>query len=238
MPKRYRRASRRSGKRRRRGRRRSYRRLPRYRTKRIPVGLPDKAIYKLKYTEILSFDAGVGTFSTNVFRCNSIFDPNFTGVGHQPMYHDELAGLYERYLVIGSKLHVRFMHTSSAGSTTNPMMVYVWSSDGSADAFSSSQQMMENKEVTWRILDQSATSVTAHVNLSKGFNPRKAFQLGRGSVMNASGIGAAFGSNPSTQHFWHMGVVGIDGDPGRVVGIINIQYIVICRDVDKPMTQS
>lgn len=60
--------------------------------------IPARQIVKMKYAE---------TFTTNVsnaynynYNLNSIFDPNRTGVGHQPYGHDQLATLYNRYRVI------------------------------------------------------------------------------------------------------------------------------------------
>ena len=39
---------------------------------------------------------------------NSLFDPDFTGTGHQPYYFDQFATIYQRYTVIGSKLTATF----------------------------------------------------------------------------------------------------------------------------------
>lgn len=47
-------------------------------------------------------------------RLNSIFDPNLTGVGHQPYGFDQLALLYNRYRVYACKWNLRFQ-TYTAG---------------------------------------------------------------------------------------------------------------------------
>lgn len=41
-----------------------------------------------------------------VWRLNSLFDPDFTGGGHQPGYHDEWALLYKKYRVTGCKWYI------------------------------------------------------------------------------------------------------------------------------------
>jgi len=60
-------------------------------------------ICKQKYSETITTDAN-GLFT---FNLNSVFDPNRTGVGHQPYGFDTMASLYNRYRVIscGWRIH-------------------------------------------------------------------------------------------------------------------------------------
>lgn len=46
--------------------------------------------------------AGLNT--VYVIRANSLYDPDYTGVGHQPMFHDEMAEHYQKYTVMWSTL--------------------------------------------------------------------------------------------------------------------------------------
>lgn len=58
--------------------------------------IPSRYICKMKYSETVSTDS-TGQY---VFNLNSLYDPNRTGIGHQPYGFDTLAGLYNRYRVI------------------------------------------------------------------------------------------------------------------------------------------
>lgn len=58
--------------------------------------IANRYICKMKYAESITTDA-TGQFQ---FRLNSVFDPNLTGVGHQPYAFDNLATLYNRYRVV------------------------------------------------------------------------------------------------------------------------------------------
>jgi hypothetical protein len=49
------------------------------------------------------------------FKINSLFDPDFTGTGHQPKGFDQLAALYQRYRVYRVKYQIDFV---SIGNTT------------------------------------------------------------------------------------------------------------------------
>lgn len=52
----------------------------------------------MKYAETVQTSA-TGQYQ---FRLNSLFDPNLSGVGHQPYSYDNLALLYNRYRVIAT----------------------------------------------------------------------------------------------------------------------------------------
>lgn len=81
--------------------RRARKSKPRFRRKQINVNralqpIAQRYICKMKYCETITTDA-TGNFQ---FNLNSIYDPNRTGLGHQPYGHDTLQTLYNRYRVI------------------------------------------------------------------------------------------------------------------------------------------
>lgn len=62
-------------------------------------GFADKAKTQLSYNEIgISFNSSP-TPAAQVFRLNSCFDPNLTGVGHQPNTFDQYSAAYGQYCV-------------------------------------------------------------------------------------------------------------------------------------------
>lgn len=64
--------------------------------------IPDRYLTKLRYSEGNSITyTALSEYASYQYRLNSIYDPNLTGVGHQPLGHDELANLYNRYRVLG-----------------------------------------------------------------------------------------------------------------------------------------
>lgn len=62
----------------------------------------------LKYAENLQLNLAATTGSQYSFNLNSIFDPDRTGVGHQPYGFDQLAALYNRYRVLKANWRVVF----------------------------------------------------------------------------------------------------------------------------------
>jgi hypothetical protein len=51
-----------------------------------------------------------------VYRWNSTFDPNQSGGGHQPLYRDTYAGVYDHYSVISARAIIEITNQGSVGS--------------------------------------------------------------------------------------------------------------------------
>lgn len=97
---------------------RSSRKIRRYKRRKTstmyakkPSLVADRFFTSLKYSQMVAFSsAGV---NTQTFRGNSLFDPDFTGAGHQPRGFDQLAVLYTRYKVHASTMKCRISNDSS-----------------------------------------------------------------------------------------------------------------------------
>lgn len=61
-----------------------------------------------KYCEYYQINAGVGQLYSQKFNLNSMFDPDLTNVGHQPMGRDQMITLYNRYRVDKVKVTVQW----------------------------------------------------------------------------------------------------------------------------------
>lgn len=79
----------------------------------FPVTKFCRLVYDAPYT-LSTGTAGV-LGSSQVFRLNSIYDPNFTGAGHQPYGHDQLALIYKQYKVHGVHIHIELLDPSEDG---------------------------------------------------------------------------------------------------------------------------
>lgn len=70
-----------------------------------PIGIPDTYRCKLRYTQ----NVGVTTataIGNQIFRLNSLQDPDLTGGGHQPTFYDQLTALYKTYRVDSAKITI------------------------------------------------------------------------------------------------------------------------------------
>jgi hypothetical protein len=75
------------------------------------IGFPDKLLCTLKYCDSASFNS-TPTPSSQVYSCNSLYDPDVSGSGHQPLNFDQFASLYETYVVVGATVKLEYFNNS------------------------------------------------------------------------------------------------------------------------------
>lgn len=101
-------------------------------------GFPDRIETRLRYDQVGNMTSTVGSIGKQVFRMNSLFDPDFTGAGHQPLYYDQLSAIYNQYAVIKSHITVTFTCKETA---TVPFIIgLVGDDDGTTAATFSTLQ--------------------------------------------------------------------------------------------------
>ena len=77
-----------------------------------------------KYCTTIGLDPGTGTIATYSFRTNSMYDPDRTGIGHQPRGFDQYAVNYNHYTVIGSKIKVSPCGPQNRNDPTDAMSCF------------------------------------------------------------------------------------------------------------------
>lgn len=92
---------------------------------------PSRYICKLKYATALNGvggppGAGYGNYQ---FQVNSLWDPDSTGIGHQPYGMDQLTLLYNRYRVISCRYVVNGT-VANAGTEVNSVMGVLPANEG------------------------------------------------------------------------------------------------------------
>lgn len=90
-------------------RRRTYRRKGlKKNLARVPYGgFSQTKVVRLKYCDQYKIDAIAGAMASHEWRANSIYDPDYTSTGHQPMFRDVYAGIYNKYRVLSSKITIK-----------------------------------------------------------------------------------------------------------------------------------
>jgi len=81
----------------------------------IPRGLFAKTTkMAFRYVDTIGINPGItNTVANHTFRANGMYDPDFTGVGHQPYGFDQYMAFYQHYTVIGAKITATFMPDAS-----------------------------------------------------------------------------------------------------------------------------
>ena len=135
----------------------------------VPGGvLSTKQDAKLIYAEpgiVLNSTSGI--CGVRVFQLNSLFDPDLTGVGHQPVGYDQLMALYEEYLVKA----VRYKITCQSTSDNNEIIVGVSINDNSTTQ-QDPRVYMENGMTNWQVISRigsgnNTKDFSGYIDLSK-----------------------------------------------------------------------
>lgn len=79
----------------------------------VPNVFPNRLFCTMKYAESIQTSGGGLSYFKQQFNCNSIYDPNSTGTGHQPQYHDVLALVYNRYRVRGYRYDITISNVNT-----------------------------------------------------------------------------------------------------------------------------
>lgn len=157
-------------------------------------GFPDELVTTLRYADVITLTSAVGAVAINAFRMNSLFDPDFTGTGHQPYYFDQLAALYNSYTVIKSNLKVQFSLIANAIATTQPSgpCIVGIATDDDATLVATASTLLEIPGSKSTFLNNALGGNNVKT-ISVDYIPER--DLGLSSEDDT--VGAAVGSNPS-----------------------------------------
>lgn len=87
--------------------------------------MSDEVFLKLVYTTNVSVASVAGVPQFYTFAGNSLYDPDITGTGHQPMGFDQWQGFYNKYTVYGSKIRATFCNVDSVAGAPNTENIMV-----------------------------------------------------------------------------------------------------------------
>lgn len=184
--------------------------------------VPPNVMVKLRYVGHNSINPSADVAAGYVASCNSLFDPNVTGVGHQPYGFDQWALFYKRYLVLGSKCTATFYSQSSTASGTANVGVGV--RDGSTIASSDINYWMEQDNTAWKQLGTLSSGNNAITQVTKTYSAKRYFN---NDPKNDDDQAALVTASPAKQAYFHMIMSGTDNsaDPPSTDVQFVIEYI-------------
>lgn len=190
---------------------------------RMGQGFPKRIVMTHKYDEIVTMSSTT-TVGRYYWSCNSMYDPNATSTGHQPMYYDQLSTLYNHYVVIGSKCVIKFF---PSGSLTNTILVGGVINDGTvAIASSTWNQIVEQSQAKRGYLLPGCDRPTT---LTLKWSGRKQWGKGFSSDPNMRGT---ISSNPTEQQYFDFYCLAADGSSSvSVRAEVHITYICLWKEL-------
>lgn len=179
----------------------------------------------MKYCDLgIGLNPGVGaTAATYVYAANGLYDPNITGVGHQPTGFDQLMAMYNEYVVLGATIKVVFSNLDNA----NPAVVGIALLDFSTTG-TDIRQYVENGQNTWTCLSERGggkdiTTLTLKADIRK-FSTQ--------DILAADGFSGNVSANPADTHYFHIfaGPADNSTDMGIISCTVEVTYDCVFRD--------
>lgn len=178
---------------------------------------PAKGHYVLRYSDQITLNPTAGQTANYFFQANSIYDPDASGVGHQPYGHDNLQNIYKHYVVDKAVLT---LIPTQFGNT-----VATYGARLAGDTTTASYHLIRESKGT----TMSTTAVGARsVPISRTYERSKMWPIEKDSS-------AEFGADPSedAKSLFHVFMQGPNSstDAGSIDFIVNITYYVTCFEL-------
>lgn len=173
---------------------------------------PAKMCAIMRYSESISILPSTGLPIHHFFRATSIFDPNQSGVGHQPYGHDQYAAIYNQYKVV----EARCTMTSTLNGALHVFGITL-TDDTTVNSDYDTVREVKNTNTNIQLGGNMAPRVIQKYNVNKNFD--QSYQ---------KAVWENFGTSPTENMFFDCWAEMVSPSSAGVAGqyIIDIEYVV------------
>lgn len=207
-----------------------YRARKRYakKVRRTPFMLGRGHKCKLRYESIVHLTPSIDPGAHHIWRANDLFDPNYSGAGHQPRGFDQLMGMFDHFNVIGSKISVKFINNDSLVQGVLCSIVL----RDSSTPIPNTTTLREYPGIASTVLGHSVSGRNMGT-LSKGFSAKKFF----GKSLAADEQQGSSTASPLEQAYFFIGCTSqASGTVNSVECYVTIDYTAIFTEPKMPAT--
>jgi hypothetical protein len=177
--------------------------------------LPDEITVTLRYAEVQEYTAA--TAHNQIYRGNGPYDPDYTGLGVQPLGFDELSALYVNHRVIKSDVKVTYGNLCGANAMVCVIPVLA------TTTFAAKEAAMCMPHSKWMTIGQ-VNGVSTN-RLTHSMETHTILGCPRSVVQNDSDLWGDVGSVPAVQWFWYVYSGSTDSATTQVGTLsVEIQY--------------
>lgn len=166
-------------------------------------GFPKRMMMTHKYQAAGVYQVTSNTFSKYQFSCNGMYDPDITGVGHQPLFFDQMAAIYDQYTVIGSKLVVE---VTPVTAQTSASLIGLYKDDDTVTSNTTEASMVGEQPSGY--FKQLALNAVKPIRLVSKWSAKKTF--GPGAVVGDLRYQGTATANPTEQTYWTLGIQNLN----------------------------
>lgn len=189
-------------------------------------GFPQRMRVKLVYTHQYGDTATIG-YDIRQYNLNSLYDPDRSGTGHQPMHYDQLTAIYNRYRVLSAKVTISY---SLCGANGAICAVLGSNSDTSITNYN---ELLEQPIVSSKTLAYLGDPVV----IVKKFSLAKLSGATRTEYKGSDRYEALTNASPTETLIAHVGIADLKYASFAYTYNIKIEYIADMFDI-KQTTES
>lgn len=159
--------------------------------------LPLRMQNTMRYADTISITIAGSGVGYHLFSCNGLYDPDYTGTGHQPYLFDQLINMYDHYTVLKSTMRVQALTTSD-----KPAVMSLFLDD---DATVNAVPLTVVRERIGSYTSVVNPTVGTQAKRSLSWNAQKEFG---GNVVDKDQMQGTAGVNPTEQTFFCIFLAG------------------------------
>lgn len=196
------------------------------------TGFPKSKLVRMRYVDEITINAGTSGSVRYVFRANSLFDPNFTGTGHQPKGFDQNMIFYNHYTVLGSMCTMTYANKTGANDIPGYTAILLTDDGVTSAPWTEPFEMFESRYFT-RQKPSFAGTERGYVGqknfLKKKFSAKKFFA--RRNINSDPELRGTATTNPTEGAFFECVVFPIaTNDPSPMTFLVIIEYIALLTE--------
>lgn len=171
----------------------------------------------LIYAEQVTRSLSTGLYNEYKISCNSLFDPNTTGVGHQPMYYDQLMAIYDHYCVTEAKITVVPVPESA---TTKTLTVCLFQDDDTNTNTTDMSTAMERPGATFSSCQAQVYGPTPS-SLSARWSAKQVFA---GNPLSREDLSGNAGASPTEESYFIIAAADASSTTSTMLYNIRVEY--------------
>lgn len=165
---------------------------------RSPTGFPDRIFVKLKYRDIKIASSTLGAASVQVYRANTVYDTDFTSVGHQPYATDQWGALYNKFRVHGSSITTRCYETTGTIAWQEIILPHL-----STGTPASVYPLEEMPYVNVRTLSNQVGLNRQNLNRGRYMSTSKIFGVDKQAVRDEDNFSGNYSTSTDPTNLWY-----------------------------------
>lgn len=152
------------------------------------TSFPKQLVNTMVYGGVMTISPTSG-LAKQVFVCNGLYDPDYTGTGTQPLYYDQLTSIYSHYEVLSSSIVIQIADLEQYNSTVT---LYI---DDDVNTATSCADAIQREGCVW---DAYTSGSGLPKKLIKKWNATATF----GNVGTTSNMSGTYSTNASEASYY------------------------------------